>query len=296
MSTLFRSNRGDEERLRRVIAADLDYVDHSEFATLSEAKARDRSQLESLYIEEVPTPPLRGKRFPAVPILSRDGESHLFRLMNWQKSRASLYREQLRTETPCLESLSECERLIRDAIRTRNRIAECNIRLVIATAQKYAENHNHFDELLSAGMPVLLNAIDNFDFGRGLRFSTYATISLIRQFRRIGREGFTRKQQPAFVRPQWLDRNPKEEQEPAGLNRQERKRLRDSLKRHLNDREQFVVCERFGLNKNREKRTFRELAEVLGVSKERVRQIQIVALRKLREHIDPNRFDVTLAP
>jgi RNA polymerase sigma factor (sigma-70 family) len=49
----------------------------------------------------------------------------------------------------------------------------------------------------------------------------------------------------------------------------------------LSDRERFVLEQRFGINTDRE-HTLAEVAEALGVSLERVRQIQVRALGKLR--------------
>jgi DNA-directed RNA polymerase sigma subunit (sigma70/sigma32) len=49
----------------------------------------------------------------------------------------------------------------------------------------------------------------------------------------------------------------------------------------LSEREQLVVSGRYGLD-GREERTLRELASTLGVSAERVRQIEQAALDKLR--------------
>ncbi len=60
----------------------------------------------------------------------------------------------------------------------------------------------------------------------------------------------------------------------------------------LSDRERFVVCQRFGIGGVEREHTLAEVAEVLGVSLERVRQIQVRALAKLdnpqfRKEIDP---------
>ena len=49
----------------------------------------------------------------------------------------------------------------------------------------------------------------------------------------------------------------------------------------LNERERTIICARFGLE--RPEATLRELGEQLGVSAERVRQIEEVSLGKLRE-------------
>lgn len=56
--------------------------------------------------------------------------------------------------------------------------------------------------------------------------------------------------------------------------------LNEALGR-LSDRERYVVRQRFGLGQDRE-RTLAEVADQLGVSLERVRQIQVRAINKLR--------------
>jgi RNA polymerase primary sigma factor len=56
--------------------------------------------------------------------------------------------------------------------------------------------------------------------------------------------------------------------------------LNDALER-LSERERYVVRQRFGLGEERE-RTLAEVAAQLGVSLERVRQIQVRAINKLR--------------
>ena len=50
----------------------------------------------------------------------------------------------------------------------------------------------------------------------------------------------------------------------------------------LNERERFIILNRFGL-KNRKTRTLEELGNILGFSKERIRQIEMEGLRKLKK-------------
>ena len=66
--------------------------------------------------------------------------------------------------------------------------------------------------------------------------------------------------------------------------------IHDALDR-LSDRERFVVSKRFGIGDERE-HTLAEVAADLGVSLERVRQIQVRAITKmntpkLRKQVDP---------
>lgn len=50
----------------------------------------------------------------------------------------------------------------------------------------------------------------------------------------------------------------------------------------LNNKERFIILNRFGLN-NRKVRTLEELGKILGFSKERIRQIEMEGLKKLRK-------------
>ena len=50
----------------------------------------------------------------------------------------------------------------------------------------------------------------------------------------------------------------------------------------LNERERFIIINRFGL-KNRKTKTLEELGNILGFSKERIRQIEMEGLKKLRK-------------
>ncbi|MBS3805217.1 MAG: sigma-70 family RNA polymerase sigma factor [Oleiphilaceae bacterium] len=62
----------------------------------------------------------------------------------------------------------------------------------------------------------------------------------------------------------------------------DRRRVLDGILEHLNSREQIVVARRFGLDR-REPETLQVISDDMGISRERVRQIEKTALAKLRE-------------
>ena len=56
----------------------------------------------------------------------------------------------------------------------------------------------------------------------------------------------------------------------------------DEVLEQLTDREENVLRLRFGLDKTGEIRTLEQVGQVFGVTRERIRQIEAKALRKLR--------------
>jgi RNA polymerase sigma factor (sigma-70 family) len=127
----------------------------------------------------------------------------------------------------------------------------------------------------------MMRAIECFDFARGRRFSTYVTWAVANDLARVlprererrrrfqtGREGFL--QLVSDHRGGRLDTN---DHDP------DREEIDDLLNR-LSIREHKVIAGHFGLAGDRQ--TLEEIGEKLGITKERVRQIESRALRKLR--------------
>jgi RNA polymerase primary sigma factor len=63
----------------------------------------------------------------------------------------------------------------REASRAKKEMIEANLRLVIATAKKYANRGPQFLDLIQEGNLGLMKAVDKFEYRRGYKFSTYAT-------------------------------------------------------------------------------------------------------------------------
>lgn len=175
----------------------------------------------------------------------------------------------------------------REAAEIRNRIVEGNLRLVVSLAKRYAAPERSLEDLVSDAALPLIRCVESFDSRRGTRFSTYATRALTNLFAKIRRQDFRRRSRFGATE-NWR-------QVPAAEGRttnSERLIRSESLGRlgaclaRLTPRERVLVAERFGLTGDRRPRTFRELGNRHGLSKERVRVITCEAISRLRQSFD----------
>lgn len=218
-----------------------------------------------------------------VPLLEGEEEYLIFRWMNYLKYRAVQLTQDRQRTSPKLRH--EVELLLGRANQFRNKIVAANLRLVVSIAKKLVDKHNSLEELISDGNLPLIRSVEIFDFERGTRFSTYATWAVRNSlFRSAPRN---RKRAHRFV-------NGSEEllplvAEETGLERSfesyhhELNWAVERLLAQLEERDELIVRARFGLNKDDQPHPFREIAEVLELSTERVRQLLARSLDTLRE-------------
>ena len=229
--------------------------------------------------------PVHLGRMCEAPLLTPPQEALLFRRMNFLMHQAEQQRSYLTTKRPSKARLKLIERLILLAEWHRDRIVEANLRLVISIVKKFVNTNNSFDELLSEGIIGLMRAVEKFDYERGFRFSTYAT-QVVR--RNSYRTVVTNQQDRQKVASGLLDMDidVSDEERVSAISEKRWHELRARLAEMLDDldrREKLIIRARFSLGSHRKVHTLQSLADRLGISKERVRQLERRAMEKLQE-------------
>ncbi len=72
--------------------------------------------------------------------------------------------------------------------RARTELVQGNLRLVLSVIQRFNNRGEPVDDLFQIGCIGLMKAIDNFDLGQNVRFSTYAVPMIIGEIRRYLRD------------------------------------------------------------------------------------------------------------
>ncbi len=228
--------------------------------------------------------PAHLRRLCEADLLTREQEVALFREMNWLKYRANELRRQLDLERLDPEAVEAIETLLERAQAVRDHIIKANMRLVISIVKKFVTPQHSFDDMLSDGTFTLMQAVDKFDFDRGFRFSTYAYRSIARNaYRSITT---AQKEESRFTRnaEEWAFEQ-EDDQRSSSMSDQVWSNLREltaTLLNRLDRRERFIIRSRYALGAHRKVQTFQKLADKLGVSKERVRQLEQRAVTKLQ--------------
>ena len=220
-----------------------------------------------------------------VPLLTREQEVWLFRKFNYLKHKAMTLREQLDVERPSARLMDQIERLYGEIVEIKNRIVRANLRLVVSIAKRRVSPGDSFFDLVSDGNMSLIRAVEKFDYARGNKFSTYASWAIMKNYARSIPDEHKHRDRFRAADMELLqsaaDRRSDELQERMAAN--DRLAQVGKFLDRLDSREQTIIIRRYGLDHQQEPQTLKEVGSALGVTKERVRQIEAKALEKLRE-------------
>lgn len=219
-----------------------------------------------------------------VPLLNREQEAHLFRKMNFLKHQAEKLRQSIDPARARSSDLDRLEELNREILQIKELLVSANMRLVASIVKQHVGPNDNFFELLSDGNLSLLRAVEKFDFSRGNKFSTYATWAIRKNLARSlpTEKTYRDRFMTGFeeVLETKSDTRGSEYEDEASAQRAVQQVNR--LKEFLDERERKILELRYGLN-NGPRLTLEQVGELMDITKERVRQIEVRIKKKLRE-------------
>jgi RNA polymerase sigma factor (sigma-70 family) len=238
-----------------------------------------------------------------VPLLNKEQEQHLFRKMNFLKHKAAQLRRRLcKDETSGeidpsrvrIQDLRRIEELQLQANEVKDQLISANMRLVANIAKRHAAQTDNFWELMSDGNMSLIRAVEKFDYSRNFKFSTYASWAIMKNFARSipeekhRRERFVTGHEDVFEAAP--DNRSDEHEQLASTERS--KMCVHKLLEHLDPRERDIIRMRAGLDDGTKAMTLEEIGQQFGITKERVRQLNARAMKKLRELVQEQQLDL----
>ncbi len=292
----------NEVRAQRLLAQPLDYIPHASFDDptaaidilgpmpgLEEYEAKRREMRPPRDV-----PPELASLYE-VPLLTREQEQHLFRKMNYLKHHANRLRRELcraGTDGACeldpgrlrIQKLEEIEKLQAEAEEVKKQLINCNMRLVWAIAKRHAGGADNIFELVSDGNMSLIRAVDKFDFSRGNKFSTYASWAIMKNFARSIPDEKRHRERYVTGHEDLFDIAPdtrSDEHESLASAEQTRHRI-NRLLEYLDPRERQIIRMRAGLDNYSENMTLEQIGKELNITKERVRQLHVRIMNKLK--------------
>lgn len=177
-------------------------------------------------------------------------------------------------------------------------LIEHNLRLVAHIAKKYSDERN-LEDLISIGTIGLIKGINTFNSNKSIRLSSYISRCIeneilmhLRSIKRLGNEVSmeesigTDKEGNAMTLSDILTNDEADICEIIGL-KIETSQLYEAIKNALTDKETKIMTMRYGLG-NTQKKTQKEIAKELGISRSYVSRIEKRCLKRLYTEMKKN--------
>jgi RNA polymerase sigma factor (sigma-70 family) len=291
----------NEVRAQRLLDQPLEYIYHASFDDPA-SEAEILAPMPGLEAYEAQRRQMRiPKDAPAelaslyeVPLLNKEQEQHLFRQMNFLKHKAKVKRERLDPVCARTQNLEEIEDLQVKAADVKDQLISSNMRLVVSIAKRHSGQAENFFELLSDGNMSLIRAVEKFDYSRGNKFSTYASWAIMKNFARSIPEEKRRRERYVTGHEDVFEAAPdvRSDEKEALASVEQTKHRVNRLLEYLDPREQQIIRMRAGLDNNSEGMTLEEIGQQFGITKERVRQLNVRIMNKLRTIAREQKMDM----
>lgn len=166
----------------------------------------------------------------------------------------------------------------------RDRIVMGNHKLVYRAVSRWMPPSQYADDMTGDCQIVLIQAVAAYNPWMGIRFSTYAFTCLMRALSRLSQRHANDKLSRSMSLESLPDGEPQDSdtEEPPTARLQRIDEFLREGNELLSPREKLVLIMRFSLDDRPRGGTLEQVGKELGLSKERVRQVQAGALDKIR--------------
>ena len=175
----------------------------------------------------------------------------------------------------------------------KNELIERNLRLVVYIAKKFENTGLELEDLISVGSIGLIKAINTFKMDKKIKLATYASRCIENEILMHLRKVSKQKKETSLETPLSFDREGNELLlcDIIGVDADEvfknveinaEKEMIYKVLDKLNEREQKIVCMRFGLRGEKEK-TQKQVADILNISQSYISRIEKKILSKMKK-------------
>lgn len=176
----------------------------------------------------------------------------------------------------------------------RSTFIERNLRLVVYIARKFENTGIGIEDLVSIGTIGLIKAVNTFDPLKKIKLATYASRCIENEILMYLRKNHKLRSEVSLDEPLNIDWDGNElllsdvlgtENDLIARTVEEeadKKFLREAMRR-LSPREQLIMQMRFGLGKDGEERTQKDVAEHIGISQSYISRLEKRIIRRLRK-------------
>ncbi|MGM0501650.1 MAG: RNA polymerase sporulation sigma factor SigE [Bacillota bacterium] len=223
----------------------------------------------------------------------------LLQLVGLYKSKKIFYVGSSQTLPPPLSNQEESYLLakLEEGDKTvRGVLIERNLRLVVYIARKYDNTGIDIEDLVSIGTIGLIKAVNTFDVSKKIKLATYASRCIENEILMYLRKNNKKRSELSFDEPLNVDWDGNELKLSDVLGTEieliykyieeevDRELLLEAME-SLNSRERKIMILRFGLRKNKQELTQKEVADVLGISQSYISRLEKRIITKLQKQI-----------
>ena len=194
-----------------------------------------------------------------------------------------------------IDEYDSVEKMKQGDLEAKNRLIECNLRLVVYTAQKFENTNVNMEDLISIGTIGLIKAVSSFDNSKNIKLATYASRCIENEILMHLRKISKIKKEVSIDEPLNTDAegnelciadilSSEEDEVTKNMDKQDESSNLKQVLNELSDKEKTIMCMRYGLSGKGEM-TQKEVADYFEISQSYISRIEKKILDKMKVEI-----------